>query len=153
MERSGAEILRSQVDESFVSGWIEVEQSLIDRFADVTRDWNFIHIDPEKAAETPLGGTIAHGFLLLSLLAPLRGEASRPAIPGLKMGFNYGFERIRFLHPVPAGSRIRAHFHIAAIDETAPGQFREEMDVEIEIDGVDRRAVVARWLTLYILEP
>jgi acyl dehydratase len=152
MDRSGADLLRGQVGQTFVSDWIAVDQALVDRFADATQDWNFIHVDPEKAAQTPLGGTIAHGFLLLSLLAPLRMQTARPAVPGLAMGLNYGFDRIRFIHPVRAGSRIRAHFHIAAVDETTPGQFREATDVELEIEGVHRIAVVARWLTLYVLE-
>lgn len=151
VEQSGADVLLGQLGESFVSDWIDVDQSLIDGFADLTHDWNFIHVDVERAEQTPFGGTIAHGFLLLSLLATLRSQTVRPAIPGLKMGLNYGLDRIRFVNPVRAGSRIRAHFRVAAMDETAPGQLREAMDVEVEIEGGEKRAVVARWLTLYVV--
>lgn len=151
LDQSGADMLRAQVGESFVSDWIAVDQPLIDGFADLTRDCNFIHVDAEQAAQTPFGGTIAHGFLLLSLLATLRSETKRPKVPGLQMGLNYGFDRIRFVHPVRAGSRIRAHFRVAAMDETAPGQFREATDVQVEIDGIEKPAVVARWLTLYVV--
>lgn len=150
-ERSGVDVLLAQVGRTFVSDWIAVDQPLIDGFADATHDWTFIHVDAERAAETELGGTIAHGFLLLSLLAPLRGQAGRPAVPGLRVELNYGLDRIRFLHPVRSGRRVRAHFQVAAVDETAPGRFREALDVELEIEGIERRAVVAQWLTLYIL--
>lgn len=146
-----AEMLNAQVGQSYVSDWITVDQELIDRFADTTRDWNFMHVDAEKAARTEFGGTIAHGFLLLSLLAPLRSETDRPGVPGLRVGLNYGFERVRFISPVRSGSRIRGRFTIAAITEEAPGKFREAMDVTLEIEGSDRPAVAARWLTMYLL--
>jgi acyl dehydratase len=146
-----AAFVAAEVGKSYVSDWLLVDQDLIDRFADTTRDWMFLHVDPEKAARTEFGGTIAHGFLLLSLMAPLRSETPRPSLPGLRVGLNYGFERIRFISPVRSGSRIRGVFTIAAITEEAPGQLREAMDVILEVEGADRPAVAARWLTMYLL--
>ena len=151
MEAEVAAFVDSEVGRSYVSDWLTVDQDLIDRFADTTRDWMFLHVDPEKAAQTEFGGTIAHGFLVLSLLAPMRAETPRPRMPGLRVGLNYGFEKIRFISPVRSGSRIRARFEIAAIDEVSPGKFREDMSVTIEIEGVERPAVVANWLTMYLL--
>lgn len=146
-----AEFIESEVGRRYVSDWLLVDQPLIDRFADTTRDWMFLHVDPEKAARTEFGGTIAHGFLLLSLLAPLRSDTPRPSLPGLRVGLNYGFEKIRFINPVRSGSRIRARFSIDAIDEVSPGKYREDMGVTLEIEGADRPAVVASWLTMYLL--
>lgn len=151
MSDDAVQVLKGQVGQSFVSGWMTVDQPLIDRFADVTRDWNFIHVDRDKAVQTPFGGTIAHGFLLLSLLAPLRGECGRPDVPGLRMGLNYGFDRVRFVHPVRSGSRIRAVFTVSAIREKGQDQYLEEMEVKIEIEGADKPAVAACWLTLYMM--
>ena len=88
---------------------------------------------------------------MLSLLAPLRSATPRPSFPGLRLGVNYGFERVRWVQPVRSGSRIRATFTIVAIAETAPGQFREELDVLVEAEGLDRPAVAARWLTMYMI--
>lgn len=144
-----ATILENEVGKTYVSDWMSVDQKMIDSFADVTHDWNFIHTDPEKAAQTPYGGTIAHGFLLLSLLAPLRGASSRPAVPGLRMGVNYGLEKVRFVSAVRSGSRIRGVFTIVSMTEKSAGQFLEDMDVLVEIEGKDRPAVAARWLTMY----
>ena len=143
--------ISDEVGKTYVSGWMDVDQALIDSFADVTRDWNFLHVDPEAAAETEFGGTIAHGFLVLSLLAPLRSETPRPRFPGLRVGVNYGFEKVRWVQPVRSGSRIRATFRVEAIIETDPGRFREELDVVVEVEGIKRPAVAARWLTMYIL--
>ena len=122
---------------------------MIDRFADLTHDRNFIHVDAAKAADTPYGATIAHGFLLLSLLAPLRSTCSRPHFPGLRMGVNYGFDRVRFVTAVRSGSRIRATFTVTEVKEKGPGQYLEEMDVFVAIDGEDQPAVIARWLSMY----
>lgn len=151
MDEEAITNLRSQVGQTYRSGWTPVDQTLIDGFADLTRDWMFLHVDPEKAVEAGFPGTIAHGFLVLSLLAPLRGDTGRPPVTGMRAGLNYGFERVRFVQPVPSGSRIRGAFHVAAITERAPGQLLEEQDVTIEIEGSDRPAVVARWLTLYLI--
>jgi len=143
--------ISDEVGKVYESNWMLVDQALIDGFANVTRDWNFLHIDPEAAAQTEFGGTIAHGFLVLSLLAPLRSETPRPRFPGLRVGVNYGFERVRWVQPVHSGSRIRATFRIEAITETGPGRYREELDVVVKVEGLDRPAVAARWLTMYFL--
>jgi acyl dehydratase len=145
------DFIRVEQGKRYLSDWLTVDQPLIDRFADTTRDWMFLHVDPVKAAETEFGGTIAHGFLLLSLLAPLRSETPRPRLPGMRTGLNYGFDRIRFISPVRSGSRIRAQFAVAELARNGPAQVREAMDVTLEIEGVERPAVVARWLTMYLL--
>ena len=151
VSREVDDFIRAEKGKRYTSDWLLVDQELIDRFADTTRDWMFLHVDAEKAAKTEFGGTIAHGFLILSLLAPLRSGTPRPTLPGLRVGLNYGFERIRFINPVRSGSRIRAVFTISAIDEVGPGKFREDMAVTIEIEGQERPAVVANWLTMYLL--
>ena len=145
------QFIRSEQGKTYVSDWLLVDQPLIDRFADTTRDWMFLHVDPERAGATEFGGTIAHGFLLLSLLAPLRAETKRPLLPGLRTGLNYGFDKIRFITPVRSGRRIRAHFTVAELRRDGPGQVREAMDVTLEVEGADRPAVAARWLTMYLL--
>ncbi|MEJ5975515.1 MaoC family dehydratase [Novosphingobium sp. PS1R-30] len=145
------DFIRANEGQSQLSDWMLVDQDLIDRFADTTRDWMFMHVDAEKAAETEFGGTIAHGFLLLSLLAPLRGEIERPRVPGLRTGLNYGLDRVRFVSPVRSGSRIRARFTISELSLEAPDKLREVMDVTLEVEGSERPAVVARWLTMYLL--
>lgn len=146
-----ASFIRDETGKSYISDWMVVDQALIDGFADVTRDWNFLHVDPEAAGQTEFGGTIAHGFLVLSLLAPLRSETPQPRFPGLRIGVNYGFERVRWVQPVRAGSRIRATFRVVAILEAGPGRYREELDVVVEVEGLDRPAIAARWLTMYML--
>ena len=146
-------LLESEIGKTYLSGWMTVDQPMIDRFADLTHDWNFIHVDAAKAAETPFGSTIAHGFLILSLLAPLRSDCLRPRIADLRMGVNYGFEKVRFVSPVRSGSRIRGSFTVAAVKEKASGQFLEEMDVSVMVEGEDRPAVVARWLSMFFFQP
>lgn len=128
------------------SPWVVVDQSMIDRFADVTMDRQAIHIDPIAAAKSPFGGTIAHGFLTLSLLAHLYGATERPTVANIAMSVNYGFERVRFIHPVRAGSRIRAASTITAVEEKRPGQFQQNCDIAVEIEGVDKPALAATWL-------
>lgn len=150
MDPQIAQFIAAETGNAYTSDWIAVDQQLIDGFADLTRDWNFIHVDVERAAQTPLGGTIAHGFLVLSLLAPLRQGCDRPHFPKLTMGMNYGIDRLRFVSPVHAGSRARGHFSIDSIVERAPGQYLEEMTVTVEIEGGERPAIAARWLTLYV---
>ncbi len=145
------EFIRSETGKTYVSDWMPVDQALIDSFADLTRDWNFLHVDPAAAAQTEFGGTIAHGFLVLSLLAPLRSETPRPRLPGMRLGVNYGFDRVRWVQPVRSGSRIRASFTIAALTPDGPAQLREELDVIVEVEGLERPAIAARWLTMYML--
>lgn len=150
MEKAPEAALLEQVGQTYQSGWLAVDQSRISQFADVTEDWNFLHVDAEAAAKTPFGGTIAHGFLVLSLLPLLRKDTRRVRIAGLKVGLNYGLDRLRFVSPVPSGSRIRGEFTVISITEKATGQWLETMDVSVSVEGGERPAIAARWLTLYM---
>ena len=129
-----------------VSKWFTIDQERINKFADVTEDHQFIHVDPKKAAETPFGKTVAHGFLTLSLLSAMSYDAI-PRIEGLKMGVNYGFNKIRFVTPVAAGSKVRAHFTLKSSEIEMSGELTNILDVSIEIDGSDRPALVAEWVS------
>ncbi|HYJ30126.1 MAG TPA: MaoC family dehydratase [Allosphingosinicella sp.] len=130
-----------------ISDWILVDQVRIDAFADITEDPQFIHIDPEAAARTPFGGTIAHGFLTLSLLSRMAADAMlRPA--DVKMGVNYGFEKVRFLAPVRSGKRVRGRFRLDRFDEKRPGQWQFTHQVTVEIEGEDKPALIAEWIGL-----
>ena len=149
MRKEVAEFIESEVGKVYSSGWLLVDQAMIDAFADATRDWNFLHVDPEAAGRTEYGTTIAHGFFVMSLLVPLRNDAARPRFPDLRMGVNYGLERVRWVQPVRSGTRIRGHFTVAAVTETEPGRFREVLDVRIEAEGLERPAMVGQWLTMY----
>ena len=137
--------------EAGVSDWLAVGQDRIDAFANLCGDHQFIHVDPVRAAETPMGGTVAHGFLTLSLLSYLAAGA-RPRIEGTVRAVNYGFDRVRFTAPVPAGARIRARFILAALDESRPGEVSLTWDVTVEVEGQARPALAARWLTRSYLE-
>ena len=129
------------------SSWIEISQADIDTFADVTGDRQFIHVDPEAAARTPFGGTIAHGFLTLSLLS--RMAAGAILVPDTaRMVVNYGFEKVRFIAPVRSGKRVRGHFTLAAVEEKRPGQWQFLHAVTVEIEGEDRPALQADWIGL-----
>lgn len=135
-----------------VSRWMVIDQARIDTFADVTEDWQFIHVDPERArAETPFGGAIAHGFLTLSMLSAMVYEAG-PSLKGVAMGVNYGFDKIRFLNPVRAGARIRGHFTLAELDETKPGEVTYKQTVSIEIEDEEKPALVATWIGRVYME-
>ncbi len=133
-----------------VSGWITVEQSRIDRFAEVTEDRQFIHIDPVRARETPFGGTIAHGFLTVSLLSAMAYEVI-PALKGSAMSVNYGFDKLRFITPVPAGSRVRGRFKLKSVTRKSPEQVQLDWAVTVEIEGRDKPALVADWITMQLL--
>ncbi|QIL02731.1 MaoC family dehydratase [Sphingomonas sinipercae] len=143
-----AEDIRAMIGrEVGVSGWIVVDQQRIDAFADATEDRQFIHVDPATAAQTPFGGTIAHGFLSLSLLSRMAADVM--LVPDtLKMAVNYGLERVRFLGPVHAGKRVRGRFTLENIAERAPGQILLRHAVTVEIEGEDKPALSAIWLTL-----
>jgi acyl dehydratase len=130
-----------------VSDWIVIEQGIIDEFADVTRDWQFIHIDPVRAKETPFGGTIAHGLLTLSLVSAMSFSAV-PAIAGAQMVINYGFNSIRFISPVLSGSRVRGSFTLKQFAERQPRQWRSTLDVRVDIENALKPALIAEWLTL-----
>ena len=130
-----------------VSDWIVIEQGTIDQFADVTRDWQFIHIDPVRAKETPFGGTIAHGLLTLSLVSAMSFTAV-PAIAGARMVINYGFNSIRFISPVLSGSRVRGSFTLKQFVERQPRQWQSTLDVRVDIENVLKPALIAEWLIL-----
>jgi len=140
--------IRAKIGEEVgVSGWLTVDQPRIDAFADATEDHQFIHVDPAAAAAAGLGGTIAHGFLSLSLLSHMAAEAM--LLPdSLKMALNYGFDRIRFLAPVKSGKRVRGRFTLDSAEEKAPGQILLRHTVTVEIEGEDKPALTAVWLGL-----
>ena len=128
-----------------ISDWIPIDQPAIDAFAEVTHDHQFIHVDPEAAARTPFGGTVAHGFLTLSLLSRMAADALlRPE--GLKMGVNYGFDRVRFMAPVRSGKRVRGRFRLTAFEEKRSGQYQFVHNVTVEIEGEDKPALIADWI-------
>jgi acyl dehydratase len=133
-----------------VSDWVVLDQPTIDAFADVTRDHQFIHVDPVAAAASPFGGTIAHGFLTLSMLSYF-AETALPVIADTEMGVNYGFDTIRFLAPVPSGSRIRARFVLKSAALRGSDRIQNRYEVTVEIDGSDKPALVAEWITLAVL--
>lgn len=134
-----------------LSNWHVVTQEMIDRFAEVTHDHQFIHVDPVRAKkETPFGGTIAHGFLTLSLLS-LVGSEVMPPIKGRAMGINYGFDKIRFISPVKAGGKIRGRFKLKEVNERAAKEVMFRYEVAIEIEGAEKPALVAEWLTMAVL--
>ena len=130
-----------------VSGWIEVGQDRISQFADATDDHQFIHVDQAMAAQTPFGGTIAHGFLSLSLLSRMAADVM--LIPDTtKMAVNYAHDRVRFLAPVKAGKRVRGHFTLDGVEEKLPGQLLIRQTVSVEIEGEEKPALTAQWLGL-----
>jgi len=146
MPIASIEDIKSRIGQEVgVSDWILVDQARIDAFADVTEDHQFIHIDPDAAAQTPFGGTIAHGFLSLSLLSRMAADAMlRPQ--DIKMGVNYGFEKVRFLAPVRSGRRVRGRFTLASFEEKRPGQYQFVHNVTVEIEGEDKPALIADWI-------
>jgi acyl dehydratase len=134
-----------------VSDWVEVSQERIDQFAQATGDFQFIHVDPEAAAKTPFGGTIAHGFLTLSLVPLLVQNSDLPRPADIKMGVNYGGNTVRFLSPVRSGKRVRGHFKLIALDEKRPGQWQQTMAITVEIEGEDKPALVCEWITQFFV--
>lgn len=129
------------------SDWFEIDQNRIDSFADVTLDHQFIHVDEEQAAKTPLGGTIAHGFLTLSLIPYFTAQVG--VMPeNLVMMFNYGLDRLRFISPVKSGSEVRAQGTLVDVSEKGPGQLLIKIEMTVEIKGEDKPALVAETLTL-----
>jgi acyl dehydratase len=144
--------IRNRIGEEVgASGWIAIDQPRIDAFADTTEDRQFIHTDPQAAAQTPFGGTIAHGFLTLSLLSRMGAEAM--LLPeGAGMAVNYGLDRVRFLAPVRSGSRVRGRFVLDSVEEKAPGQWLMRHVVTVEIEGAERPALTALWLALIFVQ-
>ena len=143
--------IRSRVGEEVgISSWILVDQARIDAFADATEDRQFIHVDPDLAAKTPFGGTVAHGFLTLALLSRMAAEAM--LLPDtLKVAVNYGCERVRFLAPVRSGKRVRGRFTLEAVEDRGTGELLVRHQVAVEIEGEDRPALVGQWLTLLFI--
>ena len=142
------EIEASVGKEVGLSRWFTIDQALITAFGKLTQDEYFIHMDPVRAAkETPFGGSIAHGFLTLSMLSAMAYDAL-PEVEGRTMGMNYGFDKIRFLSPVPAGSKVRAHFVISAVEKKSPQQVVVRYAVSVEIEGKPKPALAAEWLTV-----
>lgn len=133
------------------SEWFEVSQERINQFAEATGDHQFIHINPEMAKMTPFGTTIAHGFLTLSLIPVLRQQSDCPRPDGVKMGVNYGGNKVRFLAPVKSGKRVRAHFKLLELVEKRPGQWQETMETTIEIEGEDKPALIAEWMSQFFV--
>jgi len=133
------------------SDWLLIDQERINRFADATNDHQFIHVDPEKAAATPFGSTIAHGFLSLSILPHLLSQIM-PIPDGIVMGINYGTDKVRFSLPVNVNSRVRARARIEKVSARPGGQFMVKTKVTLEIEGRRRPAVVANILSLYVVE-
>jgi acyl dehydratase len=139
--------LQSKVGtETHVGEWLTIDQARIDAFAAATLDNQWIHVDPERAArESPFGGPVAHGYLTLSLIPHLAGRvnAEKPPYPGIKLSVNYGLNRVRFPHPVVAGSRIRARTELVSVEEVTGNGLQMVSKITIEIDGADKPACVA----------
>jgi acyl dehydratase len=148
MAHASLDQIRGRIGEEVgVSDWLTIDQARIDSFAEATEDRQFIHTDPAAAARTMFGGTIAHGFLTLSLLSRMGAQAM--LLPeSAKMAVNYGFDRIRFLAPVRSGSRVRGRFTLDSVEEKAPGQILMRHNVTVEIEGEDKPALTALWLGL-----
>jgi acyl dehydratase len=140
--------LRSRISEEVgVSDWLTIDQQRIDQFAGATEDRQFIHVDAEAAAHTPFGGTVAHGFLSLSMLSRMAADAM--LVPdSIKMAVNYGLDRVRFIAPVRSGKRIRGRFRLDSVEEKAAGQLLMRHTVTVEIEGEEKPALTAEWLGL-----
>jgi acyl dehydratase len=144
------EQLRPRVGTSLgTSGWFQITQDRLDRFTEATNDHQWIHLDAERAAAGPYGSTIAQGYLTMSLISRLAGEVALPVDRPADTGINYGLDRLRFPEPVLAGSRIRAHVTLAAVDEI-PGGVHLIRHVEFEIEDRDKPALVADVVTRYL---
>lgn len=142
---TGIRELESRVGEEVaVSPWIEVTQERIDTFAKAIEDFQWIHVDRERARRSPFGGTIAHGFLTLSLLSHLSEMTF--SFAERKMGVNYGLNRVRFTSPVPSGSRVRARFTLAKYEKIDGGGVQVTWDTVVERDGGDKPVLVAEWI-------
>jgi len=147
-----ADIPASIGKEVGISGWRVVTQEMINQFADATDDHQFIHVDNEKAKQTPFGGTIAHGFLTLSLLSTLAYEAL-PELIGATMGINYGFDQVRFMTPVKSGSRVRARFTLSNAEIRPSGRIVFHYAVTLEVENMKKPALTADWITIAMVPP
>jgi acyl dehydratase len=134
------------------SDWFLIDQARINAFADATLDHQFIHVNPEQAKATPFGGTIAHGYLTVALLPHLQTSMADMILPqGLKMGMNYGFDKLRFMAPVKTGKRVRARAKLLSADEKKPGQWLLKFEYTVEIEGEEKPALIAEWLLMYFV--
>ena len=131
-----------------ISEWIHVEQDRINLFADATGDHQYIHVDADRAAETPFGTTIAHGFLSLSLLASMNGGLK---LENTVMGINYGLDKVRFLNPVKVGAKIRGRFTLVSAEEKKPQHFLLKHNIVVEIEGEEKPALIADWLGMTVV--
>ncbi|WP_182004211.1 MaoC family dehydratase [Acinetobacter lactucae] len=145
-----AQLFELQGEVLGMSDWIIIDQATINAFADVTRDWQYIHVDMEAASKSPFGGTIAHGFLTLSLLSAMASEAL-PQIKELTSSINYGMNNLRFIHPVHSGKRVRGQFLLKSLKEKSLGRYQMVVEVSVEIENETKPALVAEWLSLLIL--
>jgi len=127
------------------SEWIRIDQDMIDAFADLTQDHYYIHVDPVRAASTPFAGTIAHGFLTLSMLSVMAYQTC-PTVEGTRTTINYGFNRLRFVAPVRTGSRVRGRFVLKSFGVQPGSRWRSIYEVTVEIEGERRPALVAEWI-------
>ena len=147
-----AELKAWEGKELGASDWFEIDQDRINAFADATLDHQFIHVDPEKAKATPFGTTIAHGYLTVSLLPYLQTSIADFLLPkGMKMGMNYGFDKLRFMAPVKVGKRVRAVATLLDATEKKPGQWLMKYQFTVEIENEDKPALIAEWLLMYFV--
>ena len=145
------EIAATVGDHFATSEWVEMSQERINQFAEATGDHQFIHVNEEMAKMTPFGGTIAHGFLTLSMIPYLSATSDMPRVDGIKMAVNYGGNKTRFIAPVRSGKRIRGVWKLLEMAEKRPGQWQQTVEITIEIEGEDKPALICEWMTLYFV--
>ena len=133
------------------SPWVEISQERINQFAEATGDHQFIHVNEEAAKMTPFGGTIAHGFLTLSMIPYLTQKSDVPRPDGIKMAVNYGGNKTRFLNPVKSGKRIRGHWKLLGMEEKRPGQWQHTVEITIEIEGEEKPALICEWMSMFYI--
>ena len=131
--------------------WHEITQEQVNQFADATLDHQFIHVNEEAAKMTPFGGTIAHGFLTLSMIPYLTANSDVPRVDGIKMAVNYGGNKTRFINPVRSGKRIRGHWKLLEMTEKRSGQWQQTVEITIEIEGEEKPALICEWMTMYFV--
>ena len=135
-----------------LTDWIELDQDRINKFAEATGDFQYIHVDKDRAAETPFGTTIAHGFLTLSLLSKLSSMNGGIKLENAVMGINYGLDKVRFVNPVRVNSKIRARFELISAEEKKPKHFLLKHNVTVEIEGEEKPALIAEWLGMTVIQ-
>ena len=138
-------------EEVGISEWLLVDQERINQFADATGDHQYIHVDSERAAQTPFGTTIAHGFLTMSLMV-LMGYEGSTKLKNSVMGINYGFDKLRFINPVKVNSKIRGRFRLISAEEKNTNQWLLKHNITVEIAGEEKPALVADWLGMTVVE-